>query len=189
MELTGKTSAAGYLSKILTIVIALMVIFLLAGIGLEIYSIITGDTATLFERVSFNFNGLRFNVLNSPEGNVNISAQFKILAASYLLLIIYLTANLRQIFRNLREGMLFYHPNAGHMRRIGVTVIIIGVVSSLLEMSSAWMLYDYLLAQGVDVDVMFELDVVTLFIGVVILLFASIFQKAADIAEEQNLTI
>jgi len=51
------------------------------------------------------------------------------------------------------------------------------------------MLHDYLVSAGLDVDVLFEFDIETIFIGIVIILFASIFKKAVEIAEEQKFTV
>ena len=75
------------------------------------------------------------------------------------------------------------------MRRIGVSVIVLGAITSFLRLSSGWMLHDYLVSAGLDVDVLFEFDIETIFIGIVIILFASIFKKAVEIAEEQKFTV
>ena len=189
MDITGKGSLASYLSVILTVVLIILAGFILIGIGLEIFSIFVDDTVAIVNRVSLNFSGLRFNMLAGPGAEVNISDSFRILTLGYLLIVLFIVFNLRKIFKNLKNEKLFDYQNPKFMNRIGVSVILLGVVSSFLRFSSGWMLYDYLVSAGLDVDVVFQFDITTIFIGIVIILFASIFKKSVDIAEEQKFTV
>ena len=108
---------------------------------------------------------------------------------AYLLIVLFITYNLREIFKNLKGEKLFDYQNPKFMNRIGVSVILLGVVSSFLRLSSGWMLHDYLVSAGLDVDAVFQFDIAIIFIGIVIILFASIFKKSVDIAEEQKFTV
>lgn len=189
MDLTGRGSLASYLSGILTVVIFLLAAFILIGIGLEIYSNFVSETVSIVNKISLSYSGLRFNILAEPGGEVSITSSFKFLTFLYLIITLFITFNLREIFKNLKNEKLFDYQNPKFMRRIGVSVIIMGVITSLLSFSSGLMLHDYLISAGLDVDVLFEFDIETIFIGVVIILFASIFKKSVDIAEEQKFTV
>ena len=190
MKIIGNKSLSSFVDKILLIVLIALIIVTIGWGIISLYSSFNGENISFLKEKTFqnnSFGGLRFRIENND--NIKLSTSFKFLSFFYMLNIIYIIYNLKRIFQNLKNKILFCYNNSKWLGQIGIGIIILAVISSFLNLSVGWILHEYLISKNVNVDVVFNFNIINIFIGLIIFIFSKVYKKATDIAEEQKLTI
>ncbi len=114
-------------------------------------------------------------------------------AISEILLIIFLFGLLimRKLFASLLEGETFTEENAERIRKIGYVFITWHLVSPVLQyLGSRVMLEDVAFSvPGIQLYPGFEINIGGLFAGFAIIVLSGVLREAADIHQDQSLTI
>jgi hypothetical protein len=96
---------------------------------------------------------------------------------------------LRRIFRAIRAGKPFTKTCAKDIRYVGLVIAVSGPIWGVFQVALAVHFSDLLCAHGDWVDFFVSLHPKTVFIGLVIIAIAHLFELAARIQREQDLTI
>ncbi len=98
-------------------------------------------------------------------------------------------ANLREIFKTLKKEDPFVRANAGRIRFIGFAIIFGEIGRALLVFGEALELKRDFTTVGLTLRAMFELELVPVLEGLVLLVIAEVFRLGAKMKEEQDLTV
>jgi hypothetical protein len=96
---------------------------------------------------------------------------------------------LRRILRAVRSGTPFTRANSSRLRTIGALIIIGEVVMTGLKYGLHKWASGALTASGVKLTAVFDLNSITLLLGVLILSLSEIFRYGADLEDERSLTV
>jgi TRAP-type C4-dicarboxylate transport system permease small subunit len=102
---------------------------------------------------------------------------------------LWIVMQLLALFRELRAGHPFAPVNASRVRRIAWTVIAIEPMRAIVEYGSTSFVHAHFIAFGLSFPSRMNLNVGTIFIGLVILVIAEVFRTGARLDEDQSLTI
>jgi hypothetical protein len=124
----------------------------------------------------------------SPRSRVVVAEAAVVLIAA-LALIMWVLGQLRAVFRTLRAGRPFVAANATRIRRIGYAVLVGEVVRAALAYAGMRYAMTHFSIQGVRLEVRWDLNVVVIICGFIILVIAEVFREGTRLDEEQSLTV
>ena len=106
-----------------------------------------------------------------------------------LALVLWVLAQLRAVFRTLRDGQPFVAVNAIRIRRIGWAVIVWEVFRSALVLVENYYATQHFSADGLMFDTRPDFNAFAVICGLIILVIAEVFLAGTRLAEEQSLTV
>ena len=130
------------------------------------------------------YGTLRFS---PPSGIILTSTA--LLAALALGVVLYVLAQLRAVFRTVRDGHPFVTANAQRIRWIGYSVIFWEIAKSLVLFSGNAYAQTHFATDVLIFDPWPKFDVFAIIHGLIILVIAEVFRAGARLDEEQSLTI
>ena len=139
------------------------------------------DTEARIEKLRGN---LRFPVRN--DAFFTASMIVIVLLFGFLLWIV---TQLRHIFQSLSRGLLFIPENARRIRWVGFTVLLGEVARSASVYFWSYYTSLHFTANGVRFVASTDLNGITLFSGLAILVIAEVFREGTRLHEDQSLTI
>jgi hypothetical protein len=101
----------------------------------------------------------------------------------------WILAQLRAVFRTLRDGHPFVAANATRIRRIGYAVIAGEVLRLAFELAGNAYVARHFVADRLRFDAWPHVDVSAIVAGLIILVIAEVFRSGARLEEEQSLTV
>jgi len=102
----------------------------------------------------------------------------------------FLAVRLKRLLQSVREGRPFDQKSPKDIRDIGWLVIAGTVLQSVLSTYAAFFLRKHVpVAEDCTLTVMPQIDLLFIFLGLVILLLARIFQAGVDLQQEHDLTV
>ncbi|TNE42427.1 MAG: DUF2975 domain-containing protein [Alphaproteobacteria bacterium] len=107
------------------------------------------------------------------------------------LIFLYGLWHLRKVFAMLRAGTPFSMEMARHIKMVGVTILVWQVARPLFEYASGALLLSGvdLSIAGLEVYPAFNLSVSGIFVGLAVIILSGVLTEAADLREDQSLTI
>ncbi len=164
------------------------------GIDIEVFSGFKIDTAALI--------GLDFSGVRKPElsGKTMVAIDTSSLHAWYLFAVIsvasaaaalYVLVHLRALLMSVARGDSFGAGNARRIRRVAQVVVAWCIVSPLVQYF-AWgsVVKDISFSSsGIQLYPAFELNVMGLFVGLLMLVLSDLLAEASEMSAEQELTI
>lgn len=106
-----------------------------------------------------------------------------------LVFMLWILAQLRGLFRTLRDGRPFVAANATRLRRIGWAVIVAELARTAVIFFENYYAMTHFSAAGVTFQAHARVDFSVIFDGLVILVIAEVFREGTRLADEQSLTI
>ena len=97
--------------------------------------------------------------------------------------------HLRRIFQRVRDGAPFDLSNALRMRRLGLLLLTLALISDLAEFVTGLAIRGGLEGGGITVATMPRLDLPVLFVALVLVALAEVFRHGAVLEHEQSLVI
>ena len=190
---TSKKSAALIIEKLLWLAWYLGIVFGVLLISGQIYLMIAGpDWLGETMKLQIETSGLIFSFtegFSAPETGTMFIFQFALvipLLAIGLLIIFHL----RKIFATIAGGDPFSMENSKRIRLIGWAVIVASVLKALLSFLIGLYFSTLINLPGLTLTANMRLeDLSGVFVGVIILILAEVFQHGARLQEESNLTV
>ncbi len=191
---TSKKAAALIIEKLLGLAWYLGIVFGVLLIGGQIYLMIAspdwlGETSM---KLQIETSGLVFSFTEGfsiPEAGIMFIFQFALvipLLAMGLLIIFHL----KKIFTTIASGDPFSTENSKRIRVIGWTVIAASVLKALLSFFLGIYFSTLVNLPGLVLTANLRLtDFGGVFVGIIILILAEVFQHGARLQEESNLTV
>lgn len=102
---------------------------------------------------------------------------------------LWVLAQLRAVFRTLRDGRPFVPANARRIRWIGYAVIAGEIVRSAVAFWTSSYVTRHFAAEGLRFDVWPDVNVLAILCGLIILVIAEVFRAGTRLDEEASLTI
>jgi hypothetical protein len=210
MRVLGHRSLAGFVSWVLTICWAVTIGLVVLGIvGLAVSPWVNPPEIDIGVGVPAAFTldpeprdirspGMAVeNIqLRDARGTLKFSPRTSGLAAggmlmfvAALLVTLWVLAQLRGVFRTLRDGRPFVAANAIRIRRIGYAVIAAEIVRAILAYEGMRYAMTHFSATGVRFEARWDLDLYTILYGLIILILAEVFREGTSLADEQSLTV
>ena len=124
----------------------------------------------------------------SPRNRATLAATAAVLIAA-LAVVLWVLGQLRALFRSLRAGRPFVPANATRIRRVGYAVIGAELTRSILDYTGMRYAMTHFAVEGLRFETRFDLNIVVLVCGLVILVIAEVFSEGTRLADEQSLTI
>jgi hypothetical protein len=106
-----------------------------------------------------------------------------------LAIVIWVLEHLRAVFRSLRGDQVFAPANVRHVKRVGWAVILAEPVRAAFTYSSHAYARSHFVGDGLRFATDLDLNLGTIFSGLVILVLAEIFRAGTRLDEDQSLTI
>ena len=106
------------------------------------------------------------------------------LAAAFVVLIL-----LRRIFTTMMVGTPFLPENVRRIRWLGWIVIVAAVVEQIIKVGLGLLVLDNVTSTGLDIDYRFDLNLATLFLGLIILALSEVFRHGMNLQAESDLTV
>lgn len=128
------------------------------------------------------------SLLFSPRSRV-VVAGFAVLLVAVLALVMWVLAQLRAVFRTLRAGQPFVAANATRIRRIAYAVILGELLRSVVVYLGTRYAMTHFLIQGLRLQTRWDLSIVAIIAGLIILVIAEVFREGTRLDEEQSLTV
>ena len=104
-------------------------------------------------------------------------------------LALWVTGNLKAVFRTLREGQPFVAVNASRIRAVAYGVVLIEVARSAITWFENYYVMVNFSAQGLRFSAAPELNVFAIILGLIILAIAEVFDDGSRLHEDHSLTI
>jgi hypothetical protein len=130
----------------------------------------------------------RGSLLFSPRSGVQV-AGFAVPLVAVLALVLWGLAQLRAVFRTLRAGQPFVPANAMRIRRIAYAVILCELLRSAGTYLGMRYAMTHFVIQGLRLQMRWDLSIVAIVAGLIILVIAEVFREGARLDEEQSLTV
>lgn len=102
---------------------------------------------------------------------------------------LWVLAELRGVFRTLRDGHPFVAANAARIRRIGWALILSEPVRAAMVYSANLFSSTNFSAPGLRFDARFDFNAMTIVHGAIVLVIAEVFRAGTRLDEEQSLTV
>ena len=112
-----------------------------------------------------------------------------LMIVTMLVIAIWVLEHLRALFRSLRDNKVFAPANVRHVQRVGWAVILAEPVRAALTYSSHAYARSHFIGDGLRFTTDLDLNLGTIFSGLVILVLAEIFRAGTKLDEDQSLTI
>jgi len=106
------------------------------------------------------------------------------LAAAFVVLIL-----LRRIFTTMMVGTPFLPENVLRIRWLGWIVIVAAIVEQVIKVGLGLLVLDNVTSTGIDIDYRFNLNLATLFVGLIILALSEVFRHGMNLQAESDLTV
>lgn len=97
--------------------------------------------------------------------------------------------HLRRIFQRVRDGAPFDVSNALHLRRLGVLLLLLALVSNAAEFATGLAIRGGLAETGISVARVPRLDLPVLFLALGLVALAEVFRHGAALEQEQSLVV
>jgi hypothetical protein len=123
-----------------------------------------------------------------PQGGAFVVANLA-LVIGLLALALWLLAQLRALFRALRDGQPFAPQNAMRVRRIAWTVIAADLLRSAVVYVENVYALNYFVADGLRFDAWPHLNLFAIVNGLIILVISEVFRAGTRLDEDQSLTV
>jgi amino acid transporter len=123
-----------------------------------------------------------------PQGGAFLVANLALVIA-LLALALWMLAQLRALFRALRDGQPFAPQNAMRVRRIAWTVIAAEVLRSAVVYFENVYAMTYFVADGLRFDAWPHLNLFAIINGLIILVISEVFRAGTRLDEDQSLTV
>jgi hypothetical protein len=145
-----------------------------------------GDAGTSYIRSGY----LYFSFPDSKFQDIRLFAAGLLgLAAISVAVVQLIIALLRRLFASMHAGTPFTPENALLVRAIGFVTMGGALIESLVSGLIGLLVAPYIQAAGAEFRVTFGIPWTGLFLGLVILVIAELFRRAATLQEEQDLTV
>jgi Protein of unknown function (DUF2975) len=210
MKAMGKRSVSSFLAGLLAVCWYVAIVLLALGVcllavspfvepprievGLSLPASFSLDAR--MSRVSAPSLGVDDAHLEKVTGSVTFSPRSKIVVAwsaigiiLWLLFVLWVLAQLRGLFRALREGAPFVPANATRLRRIGWAVIVGELVRSVFVFYANYYVMTRFSAEGLQFSAWPGVEISDIVSGLIILVIAEVFAAGARLDEEQSLTV
>ena len=213
MKATGKRSISSFLAVLITAgfyTVAVTLVLMLGLASLPLFIDLSKiDNVEMGIPVSFNVEtgALRLatptaNVakvdIRDPHGSGTLRfpppsgialTTTALVAALYLSIGLWVLAQLRAVFRTLRDDRPFLAANAIRIRWIGYAVILGEVAHSLIRFAGNAYARTHVAADALRFDAWPSIDLFAIIHGLIILVIAEVFRGGAVLDEDQSLTI
>ena len=140
-----------------------------------------GETNAHFEKLRGN---LRFPAQKGAFFSASVAAV--VLGFGYLL---WMLTQLRHVFRSLSQRLPFVSGNARRIRWVGLAVIFGEIGRAALVYFWSYYTSLHFTASGLRLSASADMNPITIFSGLAILVIAEVFQEGARLQEDQSLTI
>jgi hypothetical protein len=133
--------------------------------------------------------------LEKARGSLVFSPQSRLVAEGAVLLIVVLAlvmwvlGQLRAVFRTLRAGQPFVAGNATRIRRIAYAVIVGELLRTVAAYAGMHYAMTHFSIQGLRLESRWDLNIVAIITGLIILVIAEVFREGTRLDEEQSLTV
>jgi hypothetical protein len=188
MKITGKGSLSSALGAALTI--AWYLLFVVMGgivIGIVIMAMSpaspSGTLAFDAQFVRLAFSGAQ---IGNPKLATTGTLAVVLVAAGVAEIVVF---HLRKLLANIRDGHLFAAANSRHIRAIGLAAIGGAIVNALVCLAVGLLVTRSLHVPGVEVSARAGSPMMGIFLGLVILVLAQVFQHGAELQEDHDLTV
>jgi len=98
-------------------------------------------------------------------------------------------AQLRRLLGALSAGQPFVRENAGRLRRLGWTLIVVQLALAAIRVGEAGFVAARFQRSGLQLAMLLDVPVAGLFVGAVLLVAAEAFRRGAQLEEDQALTV
>ncbi len=190
---SGKKSAASVFEKLLGLAWYLGIVLGAILIAWQLYLVIVGpEWLSETMKLQFETQGLVFRFsegFRTPEAGTMFIFQFTLIIPLLAigLLIIY---QLRKILNTISSGNPFSSENSSRIRVIGYAVIAASILNALLSYLVGLYFTTLIDLPGLELIVNIRLqDFAGVFVGVIIIILAEVFQHGARLQEEIDLTV
>jgi hypothetical protein len=106
-----------------------------------------------------------------------------------LIFILWVVAQLRLVFRSIRNGQPFLPVNAIRIRRIGIAVILGELTRAIATYLSNYYAMMHFSANGIQFTAPIDISVIALVHGLIIIVIAEVFRMGSQLQEDQSLTV
>ena len=127
---------------------------------------------------------VRFQRLPAPELALLLASSM-----ARTLLWLPVLAQLRRLLGALSAGQPFVRENAGRLRRLGWTLIVVQLALAAIRIGEAGFVTARFQRPGLQLWMPFDIPVAGLFVGAVLLVAAEAFRRGAQLEEDQALTV
>ena len=210
MKMIGKYSVSSFIKLILDIVLGMFLALTAITLFLFIVSLVNPDFNIGNQKVHLKYgygfsSSDRITSIDKTFTNPSITISTVLLSYRYrnrlyffinglekliiLGLAIWLIYNLRIVISTLVKREPFIKGNAIRIRNIGIICIIHELIRSFILFNEAWFIKNKFLIFGRPISLKFDLNIETIFLGLVIIVIAEIFRIGTQLKEEQELTI
>jgi len=124
----------------------------------------------------------------APRGGMFFAANLALVVGA-LAVMLWLLAQLRGLFRALRDGQPFARSNARRVRRIAWTLMASEVVRAGIVYAENSYVASHFVATGLHFEVQPHLNLFAVFNGLVILVLSEVFRAGTRLDEDQSLTV
>ena len=204
MKILGKYSVSSFIKLILDIVLGIFLALVSINLILFVISIVNPDFNIVENEVTYNAENQITSInqsiiepsIRSYNGSFFYVSRNKFNVIMYrirdIILFgfgIWLVYHLRKVFSTLIKKEPFIKENAVRIRIIGLITIIFELLRTFMKFENGLYLKNKVLLYGGNITPKFELNFVTIFLGLVIIVIAEIFRIGTQLKEEQELTI
>jgi len=137
-----------------------------------------------FTNFRIDYYGLSFNI-NEMVFSKELFASY-ILGTAVLILTIFW---LKKIFSNIKKEKIFVKENFSLMSKLSLNIMIMSVIQGTIDFFNGRVIAEKFIKEGSDYFVNFRININLLILAVIIFVFAQILKMAADMKEENDLTI
>jgi len=106
-----------------------------------------------------------------------------------LVVLLYVYGQLRALIRSVLDHQPFRAENAARIRRLGVVVVAWGAIAPLLKLFVGAAMVDEVAVRGLVLKPPIDFQFETVFFGLAILVLSEIFRQAAELQNDQSLTV
>jgi hypothetical protein len=163
-------------------------------VGLEVPAAFRIDTDS--HRVTASPSGVEHVHLENAHASLLFSPRSPLVVAgtavlfiAVLALVMWVLAQLRAVFRTLRAGQPFVAANATRIRRIAYAVIVGELVRAAAVYAGMRYAMTHFSIQGLRLEGRWDLNIVAIIAGLIILVIAEVFREGTRLDEEQSLTV
>jgi Protein of unknown function (DUF2975) len=210
MKAMGKRSVSSLLAVFINVgfyLVGVVLVFMLFLAAVPLFTDLSNTEMSIPVSFSVETGALRvtaptLGIVNADIGDAHGSGTLRFpppsgafLTTTALLVVLglaiglWVLAQLRMVFRTLRDGRPFVAANATRIRWIGYAVILGEIVTSIVQFSGNAYARSHFAAETLRFDTWPSIDVFAIVYGLIILVIAEVFRAGARLDEDQSLTI